>query len=176
MTDPKADTAPEVSGLAAEGSAATQLDAMVTAYLEANDAYWRKADELHAPIGRWRAGTSREATRVSLLAALAAVPQQAPQPAEASEKMPLRDVVMQELKQRKCGEPVLCTWPGCRTVWKAALAQQVGGGDSEPTAAFLESLVVWKGDPNDPYFNRIDFGRAVWRAACASSAAQGEAR
>lgn len=56
-------------------------DAMIAAYLMANDEYWRKADEVAPPIGRWRAGTSREATRVSLNAALAAsAPSQAEPP------------------------------------------------------------------------------------------------
>jgi hypothetical protein len=69
------------SGEVAVGAAA-QLDAMVTAYLEANDAYWRKTDKLPLRPGEWRAGTAREATRVSLLAAIAAAPAspQAPAP------------------------------------------------------------------------------------------------
>ena len=47
-------------------------DEMVTAYLKANDEYWRKVDEIAPPIGVWRNGTPREATRESLRAALAA--------------------------------------------------------------------------------------------------------
>lgn len=47
-------------------------EAMVTAYLTANDAYWHKTDELpQENPGKWRNGTPREATRVSLEAALA---------------------------------------------------------------------------------------------------------
>ena len=46
-------------------------DEMVTAYLKANDEYWRKVDEIAPPIGVWRNGTPREATRESLRAALA---------------------------------------------------------------------------------------------------------
>ncbi|WP_066338436.1 hypothetical protein [Azohydromonas lata] len=46
---------------------------MVTAYLEANDAYWRRADEMpRRDAGKWRNGTPREATAESLRAALAA--------------------------------------------------------------------------------------------------------
>jgi hypothetical protein len=47
-------------------------DAMVDAYLKANDAYWKRADELPTPPNKWRTGTPREATRESLRAALAA--------------------------------------------------------------------------------------------------------
>lgn len=47
-------------------------DAMVDAYLRANDAYWKRTDELPAPPDKWRTGTPREATRESLRAALAA--------------------------------------------------------------------------------------------------------
>ncbi len=52
-------------------------DAMVDAYRRANDAYWKRCDEsIQQPIGKWRAGTPRDATRVSLQAALAARPTQ----------------------------------------------------------------------------------------------------
>lgn len=44
---------------------------MVTAYLKANDAYWMAADKLPRPLTAWRNGTSRDATRESLSAALA---------------------------------------------------------------------------------------------------------
>ncbi len=52
-------------------------EAMIDAYLQANDAYWKRTDDLPTPPGKWRTGTVREATRESLRAALAA---QAPQP------------------------------------------------------------------------------------------------
>lgn len=46
-------------------------DAMVDAYLKANDAYWREVDALPTDATKpWRQGTPREATRVSLQAAL----------------------------------------------------------------------------------------------------------
>lgn len=46
-------------------------DAMVAAYLRANDKYWREADRLPDPRPfKWRNGTPKEATRVSLIAAL----------------------------------------------------------------------------------------------------------
>lgn len=49
---------------------------MVTAYLPANDAYWKRTDELpNTNPSRWRQGSVREATRESLCAALAAEPQ-----------------------------------------------------------------------------------------------------
>jgi hypothetical protein len=50
-------------------------EAMIEAYLTANDAYWRKTDELPQAPHKWRNGTPSEATRVSLQAALAASPQ-----------------------------------------------------------------------------------------------------
>jgi len=46
-------------------------DAMVAAYLKANDEYWRRTDELPGRADRWRKGTPTEATRESLTAALA---------------------------------------------------------------------------------------------------------
>jgi hypothetical protein len=45
-------------------------DAMVDAYLKANDAYWKRTDELPKSGVKWRNGTPREATRESLIAAL----------------------------------------------------------------------------------------------------------
>lgn len=49
-------------------------EAMVEAYLKANDAYWRETDKVPTWPGKWRTGTPSEATRVSLKAALAAAP------------------------------------------------------------------------------------------------------
>lgn len=43
---------------------------MVDAYLKANDAYWRRTDELPQSGTKWRNGNPREATRASLIAAL----------------------------------------------------------------------------------------------------------
>lgn len=56
----------------------TVTDAMVDAYLKANDAYWQRTDQLPTPPNKWRTGTPREATRESLAAALSSLPQ-APQ-------------------------------------------------------------------------------------------------
>lgn len=53
-------------------STLTVTDAMVDAYLEANNAYWHFSDQLPSKPGVWRNGTPREATKVSLEAALAA--------------------------------------------------------------------------------------------------------
>lgn len=58
--------------------AAYVTEEMVEAYLTANDAYWRRIDAAPGKIGKWRNGTPSEATRISLMAALAAQPQQAP--------------------------------------------------------------------------------------------------
>lgn len=55
-----------------KGEALTVTQAMVDAYLKANDAYWKRTDELPKPPDKWRTGTVGEATRVSLEAALAA--------------------------------------------------------------------------------------------------------
>ena len=69
---------------------AAVTDEMVTAYLTANDAYWKRIDGEPTKIGKWRNGTPSEATRVSLAAALNAATvkdcsQVAPQPAEAQD-------------------------------------------------------------------------------------------
>jgi hypothetical protein len=58
-------------------------DEMVTAYLNANTAYWKQVDETPQSKrnpARWRNGTPSEATRVSLIAALGAA-QPEPEPA-----------------------------------------------------------------------------------------------
>jgi hypothetical protein len=57
-------------------------DAMITAYLTANDAYWKRTDELAVPPDKWRTGTPYEATRESLRAALAST-SPAPGPTDA---------------------------------------------------------------------------------------------
>lgn len=49
----------------------TVTDHMVSAYLKANDEYWRRTDELPGRADKWRKGTPQEATRESLIAALA---------------------------------------------------------------------------------------------------------
>ena len=51
-------------------------DDMITAYLTANDAYWKDVDQLPINPSKWRNGTPRQATKVSLEAALAAINQQ----------------------------------------------------------------------------------------------------
>lgn len=62
---------------------------MVTAYLTANDAYWKRVDGEPTKLGKWRNGTPSEATRVSLMAALASAPS-TPPPAVV-EAVPLTD-------------------------------------------------------------------------------------
>lgn len=68
---------------------ATVTEEMVTAYLTANDAYWKRIDGEPTKLGKWRNGTPSEATRVSLMAALAAAPS-TPPPAVV-EAVPLTD-------------------------------------------------------------------------------------
>ena len=62
-------------------------DAMVDAYLKANDAYWHRTDQLPKPPNKWRTGTPREAVRESLVAALASkpLPEQVAQDSEHAE-------------------------------------------------------------------------------------------
>lgn len=68
---------------------ATVTEEMVTAYLTANDAYWKRIDGEPTKLGKWRNGTPSEATRVSLMAALASAPS-TPPPAVV-EAVPLTD-------------------------------------------------------------------------------------
>ena len=49
------------------------------------------------------------------------VPEPSVQPAVSEEAPSVREHVLQLMKERKVGEPVLCTWAGCREVWKAVL-------------------------------------------------------
>jgi hypothetical protein len=51
--------------------------AMVSAYLEANKAYWERTDELPKPPHKWRLGTPFDATINSYKAMLTAAPVQA---------------------------------------------------------------------------------------------------
>jgi hypothetical protein len=53
-------------------------DEMVDAYLKANDAYWKRTDELPRPTNKCCAGTPKEATAESLRAAIAAEPERKP--------------------------------------------------------------------------------------------------
>lgn len=55
---------------ASQGCGGAVSDAMVDAYLKANDAYWKRTDELPRSGTKWRNGTPREATREGLVAAL----------------------------------------------------------------------------------------------------------
>jgi hypothetical protein len=83
---PAARVAP--SAVAAEDArpaVAVVTEAMVEAYLTANDAYWKRVDGEPTTLGKWRNGTPSEATRVSLAAALAAAPHPAPAVAEPLE-------------------------------------------------------------------------------------------
>lgn len=64
---------PPVDQAALRGNAGAPTEAMVTAYLKANDAYWKDVDAGPSRLGIWRDGTPREATHVSLIAALAAL-------------------------------------------------------------------------------------------------------
>ena len=73
---PQAAPAPEPS---AQGEpVACVTEEMVTAYLTANDAYWKRIDGEPTKLGKWRNGTPSEATRVSLMAALASAPSTPP--------------------------------------------------------------------------------------------------
>jgi hypothetical protein len=54
----------------AEPSEPVVTDAMIAAYLVANDAYWTSTDKIPTPPDRWRTGTPKEATRAGLEAAL----------------------------------------------------------------------------------------------------------
>lgn len=47
---------------------------MVKAYLQANDAYWRRTDEMPPPPGKWRTGRPTEATAESYKAMISAAP------------------------------------------------------------------------------------------------------
>lgn len=49
-------------------------DAMIGAYLSANNAYWVRTDQMPPAPGRVRAGNVKDATRESLRAALSAAP------------------------------------------------------------------------------------------------------
>lgn len=64
---------PPLTGVGEPPGQARVTNEMVSAYLKANDAYWKVVDELPLKSRNpsdWRSGTPREATRVSLAAAL----------------------------------------------------------------------------------------------------------
>lgn len=62
--------APPTPAAAIPAAPSGVTDAMVDAYLKANDAYWVRTDELPRSGVKWRNGTPREATREGLTAAL----------------------------------------------------------------------------------------------------------
>jgi len=64
----------------AEAVPSDVTDAMVDAYLQANDAYWRETDAQPKSPVKWRNGNPKEATRVSLAAAIAAAAAQGEKP------------------------------------------------------------------------------------------------
>ena len=64
----------------------TVTDTMVDAYLLANKTYWEETDELPGRPDKWRNGTPKEATRMSLEAALAASA-----PAQQSESLRMEE-------------------------------------------------------------------------------------
>ncbi len=55
-----------------ERAALLPTDAMIDAYLKANEEYWRETDAMPPVPHKWRTGNVKEATRVSLRAALTA--------------------------------------------------------------------------------------------------------
>lgn len=82
-------------------SVACVTEEMVTAYLTANDAYWKRIDGEPTKIGKWRNGTPSEATRVSLMAALASAPS-SPAPAVV-EAVPLNFDQLQSVMSQHFG-------------------------------------------------------------------------
>lgn len=74
----------DAAAQAAQPVAPRVTEEMVTAYLTANDAYWKGVDELAPKLGTWRAGTPKEATRISLQAALRASAKPSPSQNAAS--------------------------------------------------------------------------------------------
>lgn len=78
-------------------------EAMVTAYLTANDAYWKRTDELPRSPDKWRTGTPREATRVSLAAALASQGAPAEQPPSQEAAHPVGAGVRQDDEVHQVG-------------------------------------------------------------------------
>jgi hypothetical protein len=89
---------------AGQAPAPAVTEAMVTAYLHANDAYWKRTDELPTPPDKWRTGTPREATRVSLEAALA-TPQPAQEPSVAFDCQTGHECSFVSECEKWCGNP-----------------------------------------------------------------------
>ena len=80
---------------------ATVTEEMVTAYLTANDAYWKHIDGEPTKLGKWRNGTPSEATRVSLMAALASAPSTPPH--AVVEDVPLNFDQLQKVMSKHFG-------------------------------------------------------------------------
>jgi hypothetical protein len=81
---------------------------MIDAYLKANDAYWREVDAMPPDITKpWRQGTPKEATRISLEAALAARP--AP-PCTHFWRVTKNGVTYCDSRCDLCGETKRSTW------------------------------------------------------------------
>ena len=93
--------------------------AMVSAYLEANKAYWERTDELPKPPHKWRLGTPFDATINSYKAMLAAAPVQA-----GAQPAPKQEPVMQHCPNCNHEQMALSVDCGnCGNVYDAAPVQ-----------------------------------------------------
>lgn len=89
-------------------------DAMVDAYLKANDAYWKQTDQLPSPPDKWRTGTPREATRVSLAAALSQTMQPQAEPAAGEQAGAVAELgIARDRTVHRSGCPALRDAVGC---------------------------------------------------------------
>jgi hypothetical protein len=133
----------DCTALQPQPQAVDVTEEMVSAYLSANTEYWRQQDELPSQNpSKWRNGTPKEATRVSLEAALrASIP---PQPQVVDE----REAFEKWYEQKHLWPALRCMYDKSREyeaeaaqraweVWKAgraSLAQLTVAAEQEPFA------------------------------------------
>lgn len=114
----------------ATGSGQVLTDAvtneMVEAYLKANDAYWKRTDELPQHPAKWRNGNPKDATRESLRAALA-----------TGKREPLTPEKIEEIAKGSRATPLGAVWPHA---FAADLQRALGitGEQLEPQAIHCE--------------------------------------
>ncbi len=107
---------------------------MIDAYLRANDAYWKRMDEMPPPPNKWRTGTPKDATAESYRAMLQAAPPAPAMHASASTGLKCADCYMDKEACPTCYE----AW------WKARHPNSHQMPDVAPPAPVAHSKSEYK--------------------------------
>jgi hypothetical protein len=118
-------------------------DAMVDAYLAANTAYWQEVDELPPDLTKeWRQGTPREATRVSLRAALMAATGGEPVAPVAWARETAGGLAVCYMQKEP---PEEAPWAGGNGKWTPLYTSPMGAEGQKPTWEDLHGILRGSG-------------------------------